>query len=321
MSSADRNCSLNTPARFHGIISSLSKRNGGRCFSINYRLAPQHPFPAALLDVLVAYLSLLHPPPNSHHAPVPASSIVLAGDSSGACLVLALVQVFLAARKAQATDLPTVSFHGREVTLQMPSGLALQIPWTDQTGCLPSWRSNGTFDLVQEVSSVMLPNYPPDSIWPSNPPRGNIYCETSMICHPLVSPSAALSWVGAPPMWFALGEERMVDAAKVIIKRAYAQGVNVHWEQYEAMPHNWPMLFPNFSQSKLCMRRWAGVCRMYVETQALPSSAEFVSVSQEIRKVDLDELSAFTPEETLARMRNKQARMKPWCPATGTEKL
>ncbi|KAL8953524.1 MAG: hypothetical protein Q9222_000626 [Ikaeria aurantiellina] len=312
---------LNTAARFRKTITGLATMTKGRCFSINYRLAPQHPFPAALLDVLIGYLSLLYPPPGSYHSPVLAPDITLAGDSSGACLCLALIQIILSLRKSQATDCPVVRFHGRDVILHMPSGLALQSQLTDQTNCLPSWQKNSNFDLVQEVSPVMLPEYPPDSIWPSDPPRGDIYCESSMICHPLVSPVAATSWAGAPPIWFALGEERMVDGAKTIVQRAAAQGVDVHLEMYEAMPHNWPMLFPTWWQSKLCMQRWAIACESYLEREAASSSAESIGVDKEVTRHDVGELTSFTPEEALSRMRAKQATLKPWRPMTGSVKL
>lgn len=58
----------------------LAKLTGGRCYSVRYRLAPQEPFPAALLDAFIAYLTLLYPPPDAFHEPVAPEHIVLAGD-------------------------------------------------------------------------------------------------------------------------------------------------------------------------------------------------------------------------------------------------
>jgi acetyl esterase/lipase len=48
-----------------------------------YRLAPQHKWPAQLVDALLAYCYLIYPPPDAPHEPIPPSRIILAGDSSG----------------------------------------------------------------------------------------------------------------------------------------------------------------------------------------------------------------------------------------------
>src|SRR5579859_575322 len=59
---------------------------GARVFSVRYRLAPQHQFPAALVDAILAYKYLIDPPPGALHAAVDPSKIVIAGDSAGGCL-------------------------------------------------------------------------------------------------------------------------------------------------------------------------------------------------------------------------------------------
>lgn len=71
---------LMDPANHRETCKKLAKLSGGRCFSVRYRLAPTHAFPAALLDSLVAYLALLYPPPDAFHEPVRAADIVFAGD-------------------------------------------------------------------------------------------------------------------------------------------------------------------------------------------------------------------------------------------------
>ena len=55
--------------------------------------APQYPFPCAIQDILAAYLYLTHPPPDAPHKPVKPEHIVIAGDSAGGGLVLALLQI------------------------------------------------------------------------------------------------------------------------------------------------------------------------------------------------------------------------------------
>ena len=312
---------LNTPARFRSTTTKLAELTGGRCISISYRLAPQNPYPAALLDVLVAYLSLLYPPVGSCHSPIQASSIVLAGDSSGANLALALIQIILTARRDQATEVPSVRFHGQTVLLPMPSGLALQSPALDQTNSLPSWYSNGKFDVVQETSPVLLPDYPVCPIWPSLPPRGDVYCETSMLCHPLVSHVNAPYWTGAPPIWISMGEERLSDGAKIVAQTAAKQGVPVRWESYRAMPHNWPMLFPGWWQSARCMQRWANICKAYTQGEIPRTGGEEVNVDGEVKDLDVMNLIDLTHDEVEKLMRANQAKVRPWTGKGLNEKL
>lgn len=68
------------PSSHRAVTAKLAKLTGGRCYSVRYRLAPQHPFPAALVDALVSYMTLLYPPPNAFHEPVRPEHIVFSGD-------------------------------------------------------------------------------------------------------------------------------------------------------------------------------------------------------------------------------------------------
>lgn len=68
------------PATHRGAALALSKRIGGRCYSVRYRLAPQYAFPTQILDALVSYLTLLYPPPGAYHEAVSPAHIVLSGD-------------------------------------------------------------------------------------------------------------------------------------------------------------------------------------------------------------------------------------------------
>jgi acetyl esterase/lipase len=61
----------------------LAEGCGGRVFSLRYRLAPQNPFPAALIDAILAYKYLIDPPEGALHQPVDPAKIVIAGDSAG----------------------------------------------------------------------------------------------------------------------------------------------------------------------------------------------------------------------------------------------
>lgn len=68
------------PSTHRNTCKRLAKLTGGRCYSVRYRLSPQHAFPAALLDALVSYLTLLYPPPDAFHEPVLPEHVVFAGD-------------------------------------------------------------------------------------------------------------------------------------------------------------------------------------------------------------------------------------------------
>jgi acetyl esterase/lipase len=71
---------LMDPATHRTVTAKLAKLTGGRCYSVRYRLAPQHPFPAALMDAFVSYLTLLYPPSDAFHEAVSPEQIVFAGD-------------------------------------------------------------------------------------------------------------------------------------------------------------------------------------------------------------------------------------------------
>lgn len=71
------------PATHRATTKTLAKLTGGRVYSVRYRLAPQHPFPAALMDALMSYLALLYPPDGAFHEPVKPEHIVFAGDRYG----------------------------------------------------------------------------------------------------------------------------------------------------------------------------------------------------------------------------------------------
>ena len=300
------------PASCRGNTSKLAKLTGGRCFTVAYRLAPQNPFPAALLDVLVGYLTLLYPPEASYHGPVHHSRIAFAGDSGGASICLSLIQLILELRRQQNTEKPIVRFHGQRVELCMPGGVALASAGLDQTYSLPSWFENGETDILQAEFPALGPDFPICPIWPASPPRGSFYCETSMLCHPLVSPTIARNWAGSPPMWFAQGRgERLVDASKFVAQNAARQNVPVEWEEYEGMPHLWFMLFKRWEQAEMCMYHWADACSRF--TKGLPIATMGIL----IRLHDLDRavinvhvLTTLTMNEVDTTMRRKQATVR-----------
>lgn len=264
--SADVEHSLNGSASCQPTVSKLSRLTGARCLSIQYRLAPQHPFPAALLDIMLVYLSLLNPAPGSYHDPVEASSIVLAGDSAGASLCLSSIQVVLELNEKPSMNTDSsILFHSRNVTFQMPAGVTLLSIAGDMNLALPSWTENGKHDILRNVLPTAQPDSRKDGVWPSDPFRFDPYCSDSALCHPLISSAVAVSWAGALLMWIACGQERLADSAKVIAPTAARDGGRVFWEQYQSMPHTWAQIFPQRPQSIHCFESRARACKEFGE--------------------------------------------------------
>ncbi|MCH8499837.1 MAG: alpha/beta hydrolase [Marinobacter sp.] len=97
---------IGSPATHRGLTGHLAKATGYQVFCIDYRLAPEHPFPAALDDAVAAYQALLA----EGYAP---GSISIAGDSAGGGLTLAL------------------ALRLRDEGLPLPASLVALSPWVD----------------------------------------------------------------------------------------------------------------------------------------------------------------------------------------------
>ena len=248
-----------SPEFYRSTTSELAFLSGGRVVSVKYRLAPQNPFPAAILDVLIVYLSLLYPHASNAHRSVDPSRIVFAGDSAGGVLLCCLIQIILrtASHHPIQFNSHTVSF-----PISLPSGIAIMSLPGDLNLSLPSYEANRVNDLFLELP-WSYPDYPSCSIWPTVPPRPDVYCPNRSFLHPLVTLALVKSWAGAPPMWLASGDEQFIDGGKAVARRAASQGVHLTWTQFEAMPHCFVTL-PGLSrskQAKMLMGKWAAFCR------------------------------------------------------------
>ncbi|TFK50945.1 alpha/beta-hydrolase [Heliocybe sulcata] len=129
-------------------IQRYARKINGRIFTVNYRLAPQYPFPCALHDALAAYLYLIQPPEDAAHIPVLPAHIVVGGDSAGGGLTLALLQAI------------------RDSGLPMPAGAVLVSPWCDMTHSFPSIHTNTDTDVMPKYG---LSFHKPSTLWPPPP--------------------------------------------------------------------------------------------------------------------------------------------------------
>lgn len=303
------------PATYRPTTARLAQETGARVFSVRYRLAPQNPFPAALLDALTAYLSLLYPPPGAPHAPIPAEEIVFAGDSAGGTLCTALLQLLLHLRRSmpqdQAGQHPKTKFHGKDVELPLPAGVALVSPWLDITRSLPSIEHFAKYDYLPPRSTTVSSRYPVDDIWPTKPHRADLYCEGSALLHPLVSPLAARDWRGAPPMFFSVGQEMLRDEDAVLARRVAKQGVKVVWREFEAMPHCFAMMLDALKESRCHWEEIGKFCKELVEKNQVGGSAVFIlAKTLEKKDVDVGTLSELTDERVEALMSEGRIKLE-----------
>ncbi|GAQ36457.1 hypothetical protein AtubIFM55763_008272 [Aspergillus tubingensis] len=308
------------PCTHRPLVAQLSKRTGARVLSVRYRLAPQNPFPAALVDALTAYLALVSPPPGSLHEPVAPNKIIVSGDSAGGNLCLVLLQTLLTLRRV----CPTVRFHGRNVPIELPAGLAISSPWCDITRSMPSVHHNSVYDFLspptQDPETAYLPlSVPEDDIWPVKPPRVDLYTNASALLHPLVSPVAGRDeiWKGAPPVFISMGEEGLTDEGLVVARKMHRVGVPVIVEQFEGMPHVFGQVFLGTPSSRRFLDGTAQFCHDVMTgkiTPATPTPAKITFIGyklQSVREIPLETAVPLTDEEVDAVLeKGKQWRLE-----------
>jgi len=193
-----------------GLAGHLATATGLDCFLLDYRLAPEHPFPAAVDDTHAAYLAL-------HHQD-PARSIVLAGDSAGGGLALAL------ALRLRDTGHPA------------PGAMALLSPWTDLTLSLPTHQSKAAVDpFFPDTSTLAM--------------AAQLYAGNADLAQPLVSPHfAALHEL--PRTLIHVGEhEALLGDAHVLAANMQAAGSPVQLQEFEGMWHVWQIFAGRFAEA------------------------------------------------------------------------
>lgn len=114
------------------------------------------------------------------------------------------------------------------------------------------------------------------------------------------------------------GGERFADGVKFMAKVAAHQDVTVVWEEYESMPHLWPMLFRYWPQAQRCWERWTDTCTAFatkapVTTKGLRWKVGSLQCCCEIDVLGLTQLSV---GDAQGYVRRHQANI---CPFTEKE--
>ena len=200
--------------------SRLAQAVDGCAYAVDYRLAPEHPYPAALDDALDAYRGLLS-------EGVEPSRILLSGESSGGGLALSLA---LAARGAG---------------LPLPGGVFAVCPFADLTLASPSVAAHSGEDPAAHRDSLTL--------------LGASYFQGHEPTDPLISPLYG-DLRGLPPLLVtATPGEVLYDDTTRLVERARADGVDVTFEPVEDSVHVYTLFpfLPEAQSTLATLRRWA----------------------------------------------------------------
>jgi len=215
--------------------SRLAAAVDGTCYTVDYRLAPEHPYPAAIDDAVMAYRALLA-------RGVPASSILVSGESSGGGLALALV---LALRNAG---------------VPLPAAILAVAPFTDLTLSGPTVKA---FNGDDPAANRDLLTFMAASYFQGHEPTD-----------PLVSPLSG-DLAGLPPLFVTAsqGEVLLSDTTR-LAERAQKAGVDVTLRLVEDSVHVYP-IFPFLPETKSTMEELAAWARRNLRrNETRPQAAE-----------------------------------------------
>ena len=212
---------IGSPANYRGVTGAYAKAFGLPVLAPDYRLAPEHPFPAALDDALAAWQHLLA----SGYRP---EQIVLAGDSAGAGLATALLLQLRDASKPQ------------------PAATILISPLLDQTYQGDSLKTKAKLDPVLNLAWLKKST----AAYCADTAPGDPYC-SPVNCEP-----TALN-----PILIQVGsDEILLDDALRFDRRARRAGVDVQLDVWDNMWHDWhayAALLPEGAQAIKDGVRWA----------------------------------------------------------------
>lgn len=195
---------VGTPRAHRGFVSHLAARTRTATFIPQYRLAPEHHFPAAVLDAQACYRALREDT---------SGPIAIAGASAGGGLGLILLNLASAEAKLQG--------HAR------PVAAALLSPWTDLSLSGDSLRTRAPGDVALSARALSS--------------AANHYLAGHDPRDPLASPLYG-SLADLPPIRIHVGEDEvLLDDSVRFVERALSAGVDVQLDIWEGMLHVFPI--------------------------------------------------------------------------------
>jgi monoterpene epsilon-lactone hydrolase len=213
---------MGSPRSHQHLVSHLALALGCPALNLDYRLAPEHPHPAAVEDTVAAYRWLL----DRGHAP---GHLAIAGDSAGGGLTLATLVAL------------------RDAGLPQPAGAAPISPWTDMEGTGESMTSRADLDLLVGRDGLKIMA---DHFLAGSDPR-----------HPHASPLHA-DLAGLAPIYIQVGDhETLLDDSTRFAARAEAAGLDVRIDVFPEMQHVFQFSAGNVPEADEALARIAAWLR------------------------------------------------------------
>jgi acetyl esterase/lipase len=205
--------SINTHRTLAGRISRAAK---ARVLVIDYRLAPEHPFPAAVEDSVAAYRWMLS-------TGLKPSRIAVAGDSAGGGLTVATLVAI------------------RDAKLPVPAAGVPLSPWIDMEGLGDSMKSKAAVDpMVQKDGLLQMAAAYLAGKDPRTPLAAPLYADLA----------------GLPPLLIQVGTaETLLDDSTRLAERARKAGVKVTLEPWENMIHVWQIFAPILDEGQQAIEK------------------------------------------------------------------
>ena len=205
--------SINTHRSLAGRLSRAAK---ARVLVIDYRLAPEHPHPAAVDDAVAAYRWMLA-------QGLKPERIAVSGDSAGGGLTVATLVAI------------------RDAKLPLPAAGAPISPWVDMEGVGDSMTSKAAADPIVQKAGLLN--------------MAKAYLAGKDARTPLAAPLYA-DLSGLPPLLIQVGTaETLLDDASRLAERAKKAGVKVTYEPWENMIHVWHLFAPMLDEGKQAIER------------------------------------------------------------------
>jgi acetyl esterase/lipase len=211
---------VGSPKTHRDLLARLAVAADARVLAIDYRLAPEHPCPAAIEDAVAAVRWML----SSDGGAIDPDRLFVAGDSAGGGLTLSTL---LALRDAGAP---------------LPRGGVLISPWLDLERTRPSIRHNAKYDWIDEGFLLRC----------ARDYRGGLPHDDARL-RPL---EADLR--GLPSLLVQVGSAELLhDEGAELAQRARAQGVDAQLEVSPDMVHVWHLFADLIPEAEIAIQRIA----------------------------------------------------------------